>query len=149
MTTNDNITLAKGSFSITLPTATTVENWKNVLKIIPGVTTTGNQVDAPNKSQIVDIQRTNYTYVFECYITSTTGPTKTAKQIKDELRVLFEGARTAGGIITLTYEDDSIDVFFEDCVIKKLTSDDPVGNNSDEDVAEYQLTLTFVEGEQA
>lgn len=148
MATNDNITLAKGSYSITLFTITPTENWKNTLEVIPGVTTVDNQVNAPNKAQVVDLQRTTRSFVFECAITATTGPTKTAKQIKDELRILFEGARIGGGTITLTYEGVTYGVFFEDCVLKKAANDDTVTNYSGDDALEYTATITLVEGEQ-
>ena len=146
MATNDDITIAKGSFSVTLFTITPTENWKNKLEIIPGVTSVDNQVNSPNKSQVVDLQRTTYSYVFGCGITATSS--KTAKQIKDDLRTIFEGARTSGGPVTLTYEDSSINVFFEDCVIKK-NSGNTVGNYDGKDAIEYMATLKFVEGEKA
>ncbi len=148
MATNDDITLAKGSYSVSLFTIRPTENWKNALEVIPGVTSISNQDQAPNSSQVVDLQRSTYSYVIECAITATA--TKTAKQVKSDLRTIFEGARTEGGPITLTYEDGSINVFFEDCVIKKASNDDVVGSGyNGKDSVEYTATLTLVEGEVA
>lgn len=148
MATNTNITLVKGAFSITLQTTRATENWKNILKVVPGVTSKDNQVNDPNKSQVVDLQRTTYSYVIECFITATSSPVKTAKQVKDDLRTVFEGARTNGGAIVLTYEDSSINVFFEDCVVIKISNDDAPTGYSGDDSTEYQVTLTLVEGEE-
>ncbi|HED38496.1 MAG TPA: hypothetical protein ENI76_09690 [Ignavibacteria bacterium] len=146
MATNDDIRIQKGTYDITLFTVNNTENWKNTVQVIPGVTTGGNQINQPNLPQVVDIQRTTYSYVFECGITSTA--TQTAKQVKDDVRIMFEGARSTGEPILLTYEDKQLSVYFEDCVVKKNSSN-TVGNYSGEDSFEYNVTLTFVEGNQA
>lgn len=146
MATNDNIVLTKGNYTVTLFTTDIAENWKNLLKIVPGITSKDNQINAPNKSRVIDLQRSNYNYVISGYITKSA--TQTAKQIKDDLRIIFEGSRQSGGPIILTYEDNSINVFFEDCVVKKIINDDTVTNYTGDDSAEYNVTVTLVEGDE-
>ena len=146
MATNDDITLAKGNLSITLFTTIPTENWKNIFTVVPGFTAVDKQDNAPNKSKVVDFQRTVRTWVFECVITATAS--KSAKEVKDDLRTLFEGARTKGGPIVLTYEDDSYNVYFEDCVLKGVRNDDALLTYSGKDAAEYLVTITLLEGEE-
>jgi len=146
LATNDNIVLTKGNYTVTLFTTDIAENWKNLLKIVPGITSKDNQINAPNKSRVIDLQRSNYNYVISGYITKSA--TQTAKQIKDDLRIIFEGSRQSGGPIILTYEDNSINVFFEDCVVKKIINDDTVTNYTGDDSAEYNVTVTLVEGDE-
>lgn len=145
MSVNDNITLAKGSYSVTLETFSDAENIKNNLTIIPGVTAINNQTGTPTKSKIVDLLRLSHTWSFGCSITAT--DTKSAKTIKNELIILVEGARTDGGEITMTYEDETYSVYIEDCVIKKVNNDNTVVNSLDTQSVEYDVTLTIVEGE--
>ena len=149
MATNDNITLTKGSNSVTIFWNKVDENLKNQLTIIPGVTSVDNQTSAPNPSQVADLQRSTYTYKVNGFITKSESPAESAKTIKDRLRVIFEGSRTAGGPIVMTYEDESINVFFEDLVISKEANDNTVDNYSGYDAKEYTVSLVLVKGEQA
>lgn len=93
----------------------------------------------------MDLLRITHTFSIDAWIVPT--ETKTAKQIKSDLITIFNGGGVNNESITLLYEDDSHDVFFEDCVIKKVNNDDVVATGySGLDNAEYHVTLTIVEG---
>jgi hypothetical protein len=60
---------------------------------------------------------------------------------------IVNGADVESVPAVLTYEDSSINVFPEDCVIKKINNDDIVSTGyTGQDAVEYQVTLTLVEG---
>lgn len=145
MAVNDDITLTKGAFSVTLFTSDSSENFKNILQIIPGVTTPANQAGGTKVPTVVDLLRITHTFSIEAWIVPTA--IKTAKQIKSDLINIFNGGGVNNASITLLYEDESHDVFFEDCVIKKVNNDNVVATGYDGlDNAEYHVTLTIVKG---
>ena len=148
MGTNSNIVISKGSYSVEIQTISgTSENIKNVLKLIVGSggTTEQNQADGPKDTRVVDLLRITEAYHIEGQITASS--TKTAKQVKDDLRSIVLGGGTAGGEITLLYEDESISGYIEDLVIKKIGNDDVVGAGyTGKDSAEYTVTVEFVKG---
>lgn len=150
MAVNDNIRLVKGIYDLTLETFKDTENIKNGLIVIPGITSIENQINVPNKSQIVDLLRVTHTWVLGCKITAQTSPTtKTAKEVKDELIIMAQGARTNGGPVTLYHEDSTYTVYIQDLVFKKEENDNVVETYTGEDSIEYEATLTLIEGEAA
>lgn len=145
MAVNDNITITKGAYSVTLFTTTSAENFKNTLTVFTSVVSPLNQTSGVKLPTVVDLLRITHTFVFECYITAT--DSKTAKEVKEDLINIFNGANVASVPVVLTYEDESINVFPEDCVIKKINNDDIASTGySGQDAVEYQVTLTVVEG---
>lgn len=145
MAVNDDITLTKGAYSVQMFTTTSAENFKNSLTIVTGVVAPSKQAAGVKLPTVVDLLRITHTFTFECYIAATA--TKTAKQIKDDLIKIVNGAEVASVPVELTYEDGTIGVFPEDCVIKKINNDNVVATGySGLDAAEYQVTLTVVEG---
>ncbi len=145
MSNNDDISLSKGAYSVTLFTTTSAENFKNTLTVVTGVVSPDNQDGGVKLPTVVDLLRITHTFTFECYITKTS--TKTAKQVKEDLKKMFNGADVSSEPVVLTYEDESFDVFPEDLVIKKINNDDIISTSySGLDAAEYQVTLTVVEG---
>lgn len=145
MARKDDITLAKGALSVSLWTSSDAENFKNALQVIPGIVSPDNQNAGVKKPSVVDLLRITHTYVFECYIYHTAA--LPAKTVKDNLISIFNGANVNSTPATLTYEDTSIDVFTEDLVIKGISNDNAVENGyTGDDSAEYQVTLTVVEG---
>ena len=142
---NDDIILTKGGYSVTMFTTTSAENFKNTLTVIAGVVTPSNQNSGVKEPTVVDLLRITHTFTFECYITANT--TKTAKQVKDDLTSIFNGAGVESVPAVLTYEDTPFNVFPEDLVIKKINNDDVVGSGyTGKDSAEYQVTMSVVEG---
>lgn len=145
MARKDDITLAKGDISVTLFTVTDTENYKNILKVVPGVVSPDNQNTGVKKPSVVDLLRITHSLQFECYIVET--DSVSALTTKNNLKSIFNGAAVNSTPATLTYEDSSIDVFIEDIVIKGVNNDDAVANGySGEDSAEYHITLSLVEG---
>jgi len=142
---NDDITIAKGAYSVSMFTTTSAENFKNPLTVVTGVVSPNNQADGVKDPTVVDLLRITHTFTFECYITKT--DTKTAKQVKTDLIKIFNGADVDSVPAVLTYEDNDYDVFPEDLVIKKINNDNVVGGGyTGTDSAEYQVTMTVVEG---
>ena len=142
---NDDITIAKGAYSVSMFTTTSAENFKNPLTVVTGVVSPNNQADGVKDPTIVDLLRITHTFTFECYITKT--DSKTAKQVKTDLIKIFNGADVDSVPAVLTYEDGSYNVFPEDLVIKKINNDDVIGGGyTGTDSAEYQVTMTVVEG---
>jgi len=142
---NDDITIAKGAYSVSMFTTTSAENFKNPLTVVTGVVSPNNQADGVKDPTIVDLLRITHTFTFECYITKT--DSKTAKQVKTDLIKIFNGADVDSVPAVLTYEDGSYNVFPEDLVIKKINNDNVVGGGyTGTDSAEYQVTMTVVEG---
>lgn len=145
MARKDDIVLAKGNKSVTLWTISDAENFKNVLTVIPGIVAPSNQGDGVKKPSIVDLLRITHTLQFECYIYHTAA--LSAKTVKDNLIAIFNGASVSSTPAILTYEDNSIDVFVEDLVIKGISNDDAVdAGYTGDDSAEYHVTITLVEG---
>ena len=148
MAFNDDITLTKGSYSVSIFTGRVSEHYKNELKVIPPVLAPARQDEAPEKATVVDLLRIIRTFVIQGWITKT--DTKTAKQVKDELITIMNGARVSGGTpVTLAYDGDSINVYIKDLVILKTPNDNAAGsgNYSGTDSAEYAITLTLNEGD--
>ena len=142
---NDDITIAKGAYSVSMFTTTSAENFKNPLTVVTGVVSPNNQADGVKNPTVVDLLRITHTFTFECYITKT--DSKTAKQVKTDLIKIFNGADVDSVPAVLTYEDGSYNVFPEDLVIKKINNDNVVGGGyTGTDSAEYQVTMTVVEG---
>ncbi|MHA1690044.1 MAG: hypothetical protein ACTSU7_00270 [Candidatus Heimdallarchaeaceae archaeon] len=145
MAVNDDITLAKGSVSVTLFTISEAESLKNILQVVPGVVSADNQDGGSKVATVVDLLRIQETFSFDVGITKTA--TYTAKQIKEQLKLIFHGANVESAPITLTYEDESIDVFFQDLVIKKVSNDNVVSTSyTGNDAMEYRATVTLVKG---
>ena len=145
MAINDDITISKGIYSVTMFTTESSENHKNALTIITGVVTPSNQDTGVKIPTIVDLLRITHTFTFGCVITATAS--KTAKQVKDDLIKIVNGADVESVPVVLTYEDTSFNVFPEDCVIKKVNNDNVVATSyTGKDAAEYTVTLTVVEG---
>ena len=145
MAVNDDITLSKGAYSVTLFTKTSAENFKNTLTIIPGVVTPDNQATGVKDPTVVDLLRITHTLTFEAFITKT--ETKSAKQVKDDLVNIFNSGGVNSSPVTLSYEDDTFNVFIEDLVIKKINNDNVVATSyTANDAAEYNVTITVVEG---
>ena len=140
-----DIILVKGGKTVILWTVSDSENLKNALKVIPGVVSPDNQYTGVKKSTVVDLLRITHSFQFECYIYETNALSALAN--KNNLKSIFNGANVSSTPVTMTYEDSSVDVFIEDLVIKGVNNDNVVDNGyAGEDSAEYQVSLSLVEG---
>ena len=145
MATKDDITLSKGGKTFTLWTVQDAENFQNKLVVKPAVITPKNQEDGAKPSMVVDLLMITHTFHFEGFIYHTTA--KTALSKKQDLISIMEGARVNSTPIVLTYEGSTYNVFLEDLVIKGILNDDAVAQGyTGDDIAEYRVSLTVVEG---
>lgn len=147
MANNDDVRFTKGAYDVTLFTSKVTEGVKNTLKIVAGKggTSKGNQSSGPKDTMVVDMLRITCPYHIEAYITKT--DTKTAKQIKDDLKEIVKGAGVNGGNITMYYEDGTVEGFIETLNIDKIFNDNLVDNSyGANDSAEYHVTIEFIQG---
>ena len=143
---NDDIRFTKGSYDVTVFTAKVTESVKNALKIVAGKggQSRDNQSDGPKDTMIVDMLKITNAYHVEAYITKT--DSKTAKQVKDELKKIAEGADIDGGDVTMYYEDGTVDGYIETLNIDKVYNDNSVETYTGIDSAEYHVTIEFIKG---
>ena len=145
MAANDDIIITKGAFTVPLSTINVTENFKNILKVIPGVVAPDVQDTGSKLLTVVDLLRITHTLVIEAYITKTS--TKTALEVKSDLKSIFNGANVNSTPAILTYEDESVNVFIEDLVTKKVNNDNVVATGyGDTNAIEYHVSMTVVEG---
>ena len=163
MAVNENITISKGGYSVTIQaTDGTAENIKNTLKIIDssGGTNESNQSTGPKNTITVDLLRIQESYHIEGNIVASatgtadlkkdTGGTTavSAKQSKDNLREIIKGAGIDGGEITIKYEGSSILGYIEDIVITPSYENinAVAGGYTGTDAAEYHVAVNFIKG---
>ena len=146
MAQNDDIRFTKGSYDVTVFTAKVTESVKNTLKIVAGKggQSKSNQSEGPKDTMIVDMLRIANSFHIEAYITKT--DTKTAKETKDDLKKITEGADINGGNVTMYYEDGTVDGYIETLTIDKVYNDNSVDSYSENDSAEYHITIEFIKG---
>ena len=137
------ITISKGSESVTLYATDVAENYTNKIFIITGATTNENQATGPAASKIVDLLRIVHQIVIKCYITGT--DSQTNKEVKEELISIFEGANTTGGTSALVYDGDTFNGYIEKLNIVEKAEDSV--NTNIKDYGRYEVALTFVEGD--
>ena len=144
---NDDVRFTKGTYDVTVFTAKVTESVKNTLKKVAGKggQSKDNQSEGPKDTMIVDMLKIVNSYHIEAYLTKT--DTKTAKQVKDDLKWIAEGAEVDGGEVTMYYEDDEIDGYIETLTIDKIYNDNLVDNSyTSNDSAEYHITIEFIKG---
>lgn len=145
MAYNDDFTISKGSFSVTLFTTSVSDNFKNKLTAIAGVTSPAKSAEGVKDTKVVDLLRITHTFSLGGVITAETG--KTAKEVKDDLISIIKGAGLNGGSpATLQLDGDTFNVYIEDCVFQKIFNDNAAENYTGLDSAEWNVNLTLVEG---
>ncbi len=144
MANDSDIRLKKGLYDITLFTNDSTEGGDNTLTVVNIPTTKKNQSNGQTDSKVVDLLRITNTFHIICYITNTS--TKTANQIKRDLKTLFKGAgESTAAPIELTYDGETFNVFAQKWVINKLHT--PVNiSSTNEQWAHYMVTLDLIEG---
>lgn len=150
------ITISKGNYLVTLYATDIAENYTNKLIMVPNVQTKENQQGGSKVVKIVDLLQIAHQYVIKCYITGSettdTYPAKlngvpkslTPKEVKDYLKVIYNGGEINGGVSTITYDGDTINGYIEKVNIVEKSADSP--SDSIRDYARYEVALTFVEG---
>lgn len=137
------LTLAKGGTTVTIYTVTVAENFTNKIFIITPAQASQNQASGPKDNKIVDLLRIVHQFVIKGYIASSA--TRTAKQVKDDLVSIYEGAGAVGGVTTLTYDSDNFNGYVEKLNVVEKAEDNPL-DSSGKDYARYEVAITFVEG---
>jgi len=137
------ITISKGSYSVTLYATDIAENFTNKIFVITGATSNENQSGGPSDPKIVDLLRITHQFVIKCYITGTS--TKTNKEVKEELIEIYEGAGINGGTTSLVYDGDTFEGYIEKLNIVEKAEDNI--STTIKDYARYELAVTFVEGD--
>ena len=142
------MTFTKGSTAVTIYANTVAEGYVNKLFVITIPTATGNQAVGTADNKVVDLLRNTRTFVVKGFITGT--DSKTARAVRDELRYIFNGAGQNGGTTAMVYDTDTINGFMEKLNIVHDATDEPAdfesGLTSYQEVAKYEVAITFVEG---
>ncbi len=136
------ITLAKGSITVTIYAREVVDNLSNQLFPIKPPQTKNNQSSGPKDNKIIDLLRITREYLITGAIKGT--DTQTAKQVKDELYSIGEGAGIDGGVVTLTYDGDTITGYIEKISAKEKAEDTPASEPVD--YAKYEVQINFMKG---
>ena len=134
MTTN--ITLAKGTYSVTIQTITINENYKNQLKPLAFPTTKQKQELGPKDAKVMDMLKITHTLAIKGAVTSTSD--------RNDLISMFKGAGVSGQPATLTYSshpDTPLYVFPEQLAIIENSKDTAPANEY-----KYEVSLTLLEG---
>jgi len=140
-----DITVSKGSYSVTIQSNEIPEEYANKLTVLPIPQNANNQSSGQKDVKILDLLRLTHTLIIKGYITATAS--KTAKEVKDDLFSIIKGGGEDGGTVTLTYDGDSYEGYIEKVIITEKAQDDPVGAGySDTDHARYEIILNFIEG---
>jgi len=138
------ITISKGDYSVTVYATEIDEEYSNkIFNIIPPQSKS-SQGSGPKDVKLVDLLRiTHQIAIKRAYITAS--DTKTAKEVKDDLKSIFNGGDENGGEVTLTYDGDSFTGYIEKLGITEDANDEP-DNYTGKDNAKYHIQITFIEG---
>lgn len=136
------VTISKNSVSVTIYAREVVDNLNNNIFSIKVPQAKQNQSSGPKSTKIIDLLRITREFLISGVITATAS--KTAKQVKDDLYNIAEGAGADGGVVTLVYDGDSIDGIIEKVTAKEEPSDAP--SPEPEDFAKYDVQINFLKG---
>lgn len=149
-----NITIAKGSYSVTIQTVEVDDNYSNnVINKIPTTTAPQNQSDGPSDRKIIDLLDITHELLVRGQITATS--TKTAEDVRDDLISILKGAGVSAGsgnlYCTVTYGTHTYNMFIEKLAIKEVSSDYDPSSSTDEkanytEVSKYDVQVTLIEG---
>ena len=139
------IGFSKGSNSVELDADRVDEELKNKLITLTLATSTSNQASGVKNTKIVDLLRITEQYSIKAYITKS--GSDSAKDIKDTLKLIAKGSNENGGVITMTYDGDSIEGYLESVVCTKMAKDHP--DTETEEEVKYECQIVFVKGTSA
>ena len=136
----NEITLAKGVFSVTIYTNQIEDGLLNKLFKITPATSTQNQDAGPKATKVVNLLRIDRTFRILGYVVSNS--------VKSDLINIIEGGGTKGGGVTMTFSEGgdatSFTVFVESCIFTYKATDEPASPPSD--YAKHNLNLTLIKG---
>lgn len=151
-----DLRFTKGSYSVGIYSDNVNEEYKNKLIVLSLPQSSANQTSGKKDTKILDLLKVTHQFVIKGYLTGTTTATSstndtdggsttlTAKQIKDNLITIANGAAQAGGTISMTYDGDTYTGYLESIVAIRNADDAPT--SEPEDMIKYSLQLTFVVG---
>lgn len=138
----NELTLSKGTYSVTLYATDIAENYTNKIFLIPAPVSPQNQTSGPSDTRVVDLLKVTHQLVIKCYITGSA--TKTAKEVKADLVGIFGGGGTTGGVSALVYDGNTLNGYIEKInMVEKASDSQPEANK---EFARYEVALTFVVG---
>lgn len=138
-----DLSFVKGAITVELDASEVTEELSNKLITLSLATTSTNASSGAKDTKIIDLLRITHQYIIRAYVTASA--TKTAKQVKDELKSIVNGAGVNGGDITMSY-DGEIDItgYIEKVTFKKTASDSPSTEAIDE--IKYEVAINFIVG---
>lgn len=151
-----NIKFEKGDYKVTLLVNRVDEEHKNKLIVLTLATGTNTQAAGEEETKIVDLLRITHQYSIKAYITKVVDATSstddtsggsttlTAKQIKDNLKNIAAGAGENGGVVTMTYDGDSIEGYIESINFSEESTDYP--DNPGIESIKYEVAIVFIRG---
>jgi len=130
-----NITIVKGSYSVTVHTAEANDDYKNKFKSFTPATTKQNQSNGPKDTKVIDLLMVTHSIQFNGYLKTSTD--------RDNLIKIFKGAEAEGApcIVTYdTYPNSPLSLFIEGLTIVET------GEGSSANEAKYKVQINFIEG---
>jgi hypothetical protein len=138
------ITIKKGVYEITIYASKVVEKLRNRMFIFTPGTGRNNFEAGRKETRLINLLRVTHEININIgYICGTS--TKSAKEVKDELKEVFEGA-SESGTITLEYSGDTYTGFIEDLTFGEYAKDFEDDGDFPEDSVRYELQMNFVVG---
>ena len=137
-----NVTISKGDYTVTLHTVEATEDYSNEFGIKPLPQTKNNQDSGPKGTKIIDLLKITHSLMIRGWINKTS--VKTAKEVIDDLKKIFEGADITGGSTTVVYDGDTLNMFPEKLTIIKNPLREPSDPGSA--IGQYQVNMNLVEG---
>lgn len=144
----DNINISKGDISVDVETTDVTEGYTKKLILIKPPKMTQNQSGGPTSIIVVDLLFITRVFSIKGAITGT--DTLTAKEIRDKIKSIFNGAGINGGSETMTYDGETIMGFMEKLTITQHSEDEPSDFESNpedyQEVIKYEVSFDFVQG---
>ncbi len=137
-----NVTITKGEFNVIIHTVEVTEDYANAFRISPLPQTKQNQDSGPKGTKVIDLLKITHSLMIRGWVNKTS--TKSAKEVIDDLKSIFEGGGTKGGNASIVYDGDILNMFPEKLTIIKGPLREP--SNPDSSIAQYQISMTLVEG---
>lgn len=139
-----DITFSKNSHSVSLYCNSVSEEYSNRLITLSLTQSSTNQASGKKDTKIIDLLRITNQFIIKAMITTTS--TLSAKEVKDELKLIANGAETDGGTISMTYDGDTLEGYIEKLTFTKNPNDSYDVKNKNMDEIKYECAITFVVG---